>query len=128
MATLNNYILNNLENYNKELSETTVDIFIKYVNLINEFIIESCENLYMKNINYNIYIIKKGVETLSHIFSILLLYTMNLELVYHHCQNSLFYYIEFISQISGENNFLQLSPGKIWQFHKYFEDQTRFLL
>ena len=109
MATLNNYILNNLENYNKELSETTVDIFIKYVNLINEFIIESCENLYMKNINYNIYIIKKGVETLSHIFSILLLYTMNLELVYHHCQNSLFYYIEFISQISGENNFLQLT-------------------
>jgi hypothetical protein len=109
MATLNNYILNNLENYNKELSETTVDIFIKYVNLINEFIIECCENLYMKNINYNIYTIKKGVETLSHIFSILLLYTMNLELVYHHCQNSLFYYIEFISQISGENNFLQLT-------------------
>jgi hypothetical protein len=109
MATLNNYILNNLENYNKELSETTVDIFIKYVNLINEFIIECCENLYMKNINYNIYIIKKGVETLSHIFSMLLLYTMNLELVYHHCQNSLFYYIEFISQISGENNFLQLT-------------------
>ena len=57
MATLNNYILNNLENYNKELSETTVDIFIKYVNLINELIIESCENLYMKNINYNIYTI-----------------------------------------------------------------------
>lgn len=109
MATLNNYILNNLENYNKELSETTVNIFIKYVNLINEFIIECCENLYMKNINYNIYIIKKGVETLSHIFTILLLYTMNLELVYHHCQNSLFYYIEFISQISGENNFLQLT-------------------
>ena len=109
MATLNNYILNNLENYNKELSETTIDIFIKYVNLMNEFIIECCENLYMKNINYNIYIIKKGVETLSHIFSILLLYTMNLELVYHHCQNSLFYYIEFISQISGENNFLQLT-------------------
>jgi hypothetical protein len=109
MTILNNYILNNLENYNKELSETTVDIFIKYVNLINEFIIECCENLYIKNINYNIYIIKKGVETLSHIFSILLLYTMNLELVYHHCQNSLFYYIEFISQISGENNFLKLT-------------------
>ena len=63
----------------------------------------------MKNINYNRYIIKKGIETLSHIFNILLLYTMNLELTYHHCQKCLFYYIEFIGQTSGENNFLQLT-------------------
>ena len=109
MATLNNYILSNSENYNKELSETSLDVLIKYINLINEFIIQCCENLYMKNINYNRYIIKKGIETLSHIFSILLLYTMNLELAYHHCQKSLFYYIEFIGQTTGENNFLQLT-------------------
>jgi|LakMenEpi03Aug12_release.lakeMendotaPanAssembly.Ray.scaffolds.fasta_scaffold162452_2 hypothetical protein len=109
MATLNNYILSNLENYNKELSETSLDVFIKYINLINEYIIQCCENLYVKNINYNRYIIKKGIETLSHIFNILLLYTMNLELTYHHCQKCLFYYIEFIGQTSGENNFLQLT-------------------
>ena len=109
MATLNNYILSNLENYNKELYETSLDVFIKYINLINEYIIQCCENLYVKNINYNRYIIKKGIETLSHIFNILLLYTMNLELTYHHCQKCLFYYIEFIGQTSGENNFLQLT-------------------
>ena len=109
MATLNNYILSNSENYNKELSETSLDVFIKYINLINEYIIQCCENLYVKNINYNRYIIKKGIETLSHIFNILLLYTMNLELTYHHCQKCLFYYIEFIGQTSGENNFLQLT-------------------
>ena len=57
MATLNNYILSNSENYNKELSETSLDVFIKYINLINEYIIQCCENLYVKNINYNRYII-----------------------------------------------------------------------
>ena len=31
MATLNNYILSNSENYNKELSETSLDVFIKYI-------------------------------------------------------------------------------------------------
>ena len=75
MTILNNYILNNLENYNKELSETTVDIFIKYVNLINEFIIECCENLYMKNINYNIYIIKKHIFLIIKILSLVLSYS-----------------------------------------------------
>lgn len=108
--TINVYSLQNVENYNKVLSNTLSDVFIKYVNLINEFIIQCCENLYIKNINYNRYIMKKGVETLSHVFKMLLLYSMNLELTYHHCQKSLFYYIEFIGQISGDNqNLLQLT-------------------
>jgi len=108
--TINTYSLQNADNYNKVLSSTLSDVFIKYVNLINEFIIQCCENLYVKNINYNRYIIKKGVETLSHVFKMLLLYSMNLELTYHHCHKSLFYYIEFIGQISGDNqNLLQLT-------------------
>lgn len=108
--TINVYSLQNAENYKNVLSNTLSDVFIKYVNLINEFIIQCCENLYIKNINYNRYIMKKGVETLSHVFKMLLLYSMNLELTYHHCQKSLFYYIEFIGQISGDNqNLLQLT-------------------
>ena len=109
MTNLNNLVLNNLDNYKKELNSTVVDIFIQYINLTNEFIIQCCENIYTKNKNYNRYIINKGVETLSHIFEILLFYTLNLELTYHHCQKSLFYYIEFIGQIIGENQFLKLT-------------------
>lgn len=110
MATINNYSLQNIENYNKELSDTVLDVFVKYINLTNEFIIQCCENVYIKNKSYNRYIINKGVETFSHIFKMLLLYTMNLELTYYHCQKSLFYYIEFIGQITGENHqFLQLT-------------------
>ena len=45
--------------YNKELSETSLDVFIKYINLINEYIIQCCENLYMKNIYSNKILIGK---------------------------------------------------------------------
>jgi len=108
--TINVYSLHNVENYNSSLSNTVSDVFIKYINLINEFIIQCCENVCFKNVNYNRYIINKGIETLAHVFKMLLLYTMNLELTYHHCQKSLFYYIEFVGQISGDNQqLLQLT-------------------
>merc|ERR1711991_36992 len=51
-----------------------------------------------------------GVESLTHIFTFLIFYTKNMPLTYHHCEKSLFYYIEFIGQIGDDNHtFLQLN-------------------
>ena len=52
----------------------------------------------------------KGIETISSVFKILLLYTKNLPLTIFHCQKSFYYYIEFIGQIGDSNHqFLQLN-------------------
>ena len=52
----------------------------------------------------------KGIETISSVFKLLLLYTKNLSLTIFHCQKSFYYYIEFIGQIGDSNHqFLQLN-------------------
>jgi hypothetical protein len=56
------------------------------------------------------FIIERGVDTISHVFSILLYYTKNLDLAFYHSQKAYYFYIEFIEQISDDNvTFLQLS-------------------
>jgi hypothetical protein len=103
------YSLQNLNNYNQFISQDGAVIFTKYIDIINEYI-QSTGSIYMQDSNYNKYIIKKGIDILSHIFSFLILYTKNIELTIYYCKKSAFYYIEFINQMNGDNNaFLNLS-------------------
>jgi len=52
----------------------------------------------------------RGLETITHVFKNILLNTKNLEMSYYHGQKAFYYYVEFIGQISEEQNqFLQLS-------------------
>ena len=107
---MNKYSLENIENYNKIISNTSTEIYSKYLGLIQEYIIKYIESISIKSGQYYKYILFKGIETISHIFKILFLYTKNLELVYHHCKTSIDYYIIFIGQIdTDDNNFLQLN-------------------
>ncbi len=56
------------------------------------------------------FIILRGLETTTHVFRYVLLYTQNLDAAYHHAQKSIYYYLEFIAQIAEQRNaFLQLS-------------------
>lgn len=105
-----NYSLHNVDNYKKEFTNSSSDIFSKYIEIISEYFINCSESIHMHNNSYYKYVIIKGMETLAHVFKMLLLYTKNLNLVYYHCQKSFYYYVEFISQI-GDNNhiFLQLN-------------------
>lgn len=102
--------LQNTNNYNKNLKETSKSIFTTYVNIINNYIYLFFDNVKIQNKTYHLYIFKKGLECLSHIFNILLLYTNNIEITKIYCEKSYFYYVEFISQIENtNNNFLQLN-------------------
>ena len=68
------------------------------------------EKITMKNKPYYKFIFQRGLETLIHVFSILFYYTKNLELTFYHAQKAIYYYIEFIEQISDDNvSFLNLS-------------------
>tara|TARA_Y100000591_G_C21734859_1_gene646061 strand:+ start:26 stop:820 length:795 start_codon:yes stop_codon:yes gene_type:complete len=104
---MNNYSISNSDNYQEFIEEDEEQIIKKYISIINEFFItySNHENRF----NNNIYIIN-AIDSLTHIFLNLLLYTNNLDLTYHNTQRALYYYIEFISQISDdEHSFLNLS-------------------
>ena len=102
--------LQNANNYNIILKENTKYIFSKYVYIINEYVKIFFENVKVQNNDYYLYIFKKGLESLSHIFNLLLLYTNNIEITSFYCEKSYFYYVEFISQLENTgNSFLQLN-------------------
>jgi hypothetical protein len=105
-----NHSLHNIENYKSDYSSSSTEIFTKYIGVVTEYLIQCSDMIHIQNETYYRYVINKGLETITHVFKMLLLYTKNLQLTYYHCQKSFYYYVEFISQI-GENNhsFLQLN-------------------
>jgi hypothetical protein len=77
---------------------------------MNNFLIYGSQNFHIQNKQYFIFVMKRGIETFSHVFKILLLYTKNLELTSYHCKKAFFYYIEFIGQIGDDTHtYLQLN-------------------
>ena len=98
---ISQYSLYNIENYNSSLNVAANDILNKYNLLIIEYF-----KLNIKGIKE----LGRGLETISHVFEIMLYYTKNLELTYYHSQKAFYFYGEFISQIIEDpNNYLQLS-------------------
>ena len=100
-----------VKNYFKRIYLKSASNYItKYIDLINEYVVHASENIKISNIDLYLFVFERGIDTLSHIFIILLMYTRNLDLTYHHCNKAYLYYIEFISQIGEDNNsFLQLN-------------------
>ena len=107
--------LQNIENYKKDSGDVVIlynemDIYMKYVNVINQYLLFGIETIKNKNSEYLKYILIKGLFTISHVFKMLLLFTQNLDLTYYHCQKSYSYYIEFIGQIGDDAvTYLQLN-------------------
>ena len=102
--------LQNPENYKCAFDLKINEYLQKYQALIEEYIIFSHDNIYIQNVTYYKFVIKRGIETLNHIFNFLLMYTKNLDLTYYHCQKSFYYYVEFIGQMGDDNHsFLQLN-------------------
>ncbi len=105
-----NNTLSNSDNYKKKLDSSNSEIFNNYTSLINEYSNFFIDNTFIQKQNYFNYVYLKGIETISSVFKILLLYTKNLPLTIFHCQKSFYYYIEFIGQIGDSNHqFLQLN-------------------
>ena len=115
MKTHNN--IHSIENYLDDLNINEKVIFFKYITVIQEFVQGCLENIFIKNKKYYKFILISGIKMLNKIFNLLLLYTNNLELTQYHSSKSLFYYIEFISQIGDEGNaFLKLNSTDAYLF------------
>ena len=105
-----NYSLYNTDNFKKTLDVTTCVILNKYKDYIFDFFNIIIDNIKVKNNSYYKFIITRGLETITNVFTTILYYTKNIELTCFHCQKASYFYVEFVAQISEEQNmFLQLS-------------------
>lgn len=104
------YSLETLDNYLETYDVQESEIYAKYVNLLSEFTSQAQTSIAISNLDYYKYVVIKGIETITHVFRLLLLYTKNIELSYFNCKKALYYYIEFIGQIGEDNHeFLKLT-------------------
>jgi len=104
----NLFLLNNSENYLLKLDNNITEILLHHLKIINIFIHNIVENN-ITNSNNKLLIIIKGIESLLHIYNYLLYYTKNSDLSFYHTQKAIYMYIEFIKQITDEqNNLLNL--------------------
>ena len=106
----NIFSLQNLDNYRKNIDNTTCEITEKYYMLISEYYKFITENIKVKNTGFSRFIIMRGLDTITNVFNTIFYYTKNIDLTYFHCQKSFYFYVEFVGQISeDEKMFLQLS-------------------
>jgi hypothetical protein len=127
------YSLHNLNNYKKHLysinensnndtitgkiNEKINDILNKYVLLIIDYMRLISEKIYIKKISYYKFIFIRGLDTITSVFKLLLFFTKNIDVTYYHSQKAFYFYIEFIEQISSDQNtFLNLSSRDACMF------------
>ena len=74
-----------------------------YLNIITE-------NISVTNNVFNNFIIIRGLEIITNVFTIILFYSKNIDMAFYHGQKAFYFYVEFIGQISEvQHTFLQLS-------------------
>lgn len=103
----NIFVLSNQANYSTKITSMYSDIVLSYCNLINFYVSYSIENMNIKDKE----IFFTGLNVIQHVFRLILLYTKNLELTNFNTQQGIYYYVEYISQITDreDNIFFNLS-------------------
>lgn len=102
------YSLQDKNNYKDSVLHSIEDIFKIYLNLLNCYIEHyvtstHTDSFYIKNTPFYYYLLEKGVSTINHVFTILLLYTKNIDLADYYCKKVIYYYIEFIGENSKQS-------------------------
>ena len=105
------YSLHNLDNYNNDVSKYDArDIITKYRQLIMEYLLFIMDTMPNFTTSHNKFIILRGLKTITHVFNIIFYYSRNLDMALYYGQKSYYFYIEFITQVTGgQQSFLQLS-------------------
>lgn len=80
------YLLTNVENYKNTLSCSLNEILNKYILVIVNYMKLFSEKINIKKHNYYKFIFIRGLDTITNVFKILLLFTKNIELSYYHSQ------------------------------------------
>jgi len=109
---MSQYDLTLIDNYRSNYECTEREMFTRYMALVTEFCMQAEESIKVNHIEYFTYVTVKGLETLTHVFRMLLLYTKNLDITFYNCKKALYYYLEFIGQIGDDSHeFLKLTSN-----------------
>jgi uncharacterized protein YyaL (SSP411 family) len=95
--------LHNADNYKTVCSEAREAVFFKVKRLLKEYLEFTSERKVAK---YEVL----GMDTVCHVFHVIFLYSLNADLAFYHGQKAIYFYVEFIEQISDDSHtFLQLN-------------------
>lgn len=109
---MSQYDLSLIDNYRSQYDCTEREMFTRYMSLVSEFCAQAEDSIKVNKLDYFAYVSVKGLETLTHVFRMLLLYTKNLDITFYNCKKALYYYLEFIGQIGEDNHeFLKLTSN-----------------
>ena len=98
------------ENYKKEIVESTNEILFVYTRIVLDYLHFMEKSEKTKKIDCFQFILFRGLETMTHVFNYILFSTKNLGVSKSYAENSMFYYLEFISQITKDQHvFLQFT-------------------
>ena len=101
---------NILQNYNENFISTEKEIVNCYNTLIYEYISTINEHIKTPDNTHNKFIILRGIDTITHCFNLLFIYSKNIDIIKNNCKKAICYYVEFIGQIGEDSNsFLQLN-------------------
>ena len=118
------YSLKNPNIYLTHTMSQTTGVCSTYKQLIIEYIdivFKQQEKLIVKNEEVFKFVLIRGIDTLTHVFQAIMLFTRNVDATYYHCQRAIILYIEFITQIcETSTNFLKLrsQDAMIYVFKK----------
>lgn len=91
--------IKNIEFYNKTMDTPLTDVCLKVVDIANYYILYSFESSFK-----NTCMTQKGVDVILNIFSMILLYTKNIDIAIEYTNNSIYYFIEYVSQITTKDS------------------------
>ena len=110
LSDVSKFLLYNISNYKPNIENSVTEILNKFVSIIVEYVRLISKKISMKNKTHYKYIFERGLETVIHVFSVTFYYTKNLDITVYHSQKAIYFYVEYIEQISDDNiTFLQLS-------------------
>jgi hypothetical protein len=96
--------LHNIENYKSEWTHTVQELVAKQNSLLYEYL-----HLILEKTKKT-FILIRGFETICHVFNMVLHASKNVDLAYYHGQKAYYFYVEFIEQITHDQNvYLNLS-------------------
>ena len=85
-----------ISNNKTHIMKTFTNTVIEYLHLIDKSGI-------IQNVNNSKYVIYIGLNTMIHVFKIILLTTKNIDIAYYYSQKSYYCYLEYIEQIHKTN-------------------------
>lgn len=106
----NKYSLINTNNYNNYLISNLKEIINNYIHILLNYILLFNQKIDIDNNNIKLFIFKKGISAINHVFFLVLYYTKNLEVTFYHSQHSYIFYIEFIEQLNfNSSNYVKMT-------------------